>query len=99
MADVVGFIGLGNMGMPMAEQLLQAGFRIRAFDLSSASLDRAREMGATIAASIADAADGASIVVTMLPAGGHAVDRFVDDRCRYFACGRRCGERSRSGND
>lgn len=80
MADVVGFIGLGNMGMPMAEQLLQAGFQIRAFDVVSASLDRAREMGATVATSVADAADGASIVITMLPAGKHV-------RAVYFGPG------------
>ncbi len=71
MSDVIGFIGLGNMGLPMAEQLLQAGYKVRAFDVATASLDGARELGADIAESVADAADGASIVITMLPVGKH----------------------------
>ena len=71
MADVIGFIGLGNMGTPMAEQLLQAGHTVRAFDVSEAALERARGIGATVVGSIAEAANGASIVITMLPAGEH----------------------------
>ncbi len=78
MADIIGFIGLGNMGLPMTGQLLKAGHDVRAFDLSESSLKRAGELGATIADSIADAANGASIVITMLPAGKHV-------RAVYFA--------------
>lgn len=78
MADIIGFIGLGNMGLPMTEQLLKAGHDVRVFDLSESSLKRAGELGATIADSIADAAKGASIVITMLPAGQHV-------RAVYFA--------------
>lgn len=69
MAEVVGFIGLGNMGLPMVEQLLRAGHEVRAFDLSQEALTRAKEAGASVASSIAEVAKGAAVVVTMLPAG------------------------------
>ncbi|MDH3579443.1 MAG: 3-hydroxyisobutyrate dehydrogenase [Hyphomicrobiales bacterium] len=78
MAEVIGFIGLGNMGTPMVEQLLKAGYDVRAFDLSKDALKHAGDLGATAATSIADAAKGASIVITMLPAGEHV-------RAVYFA--------------
>ena len=67
----IGFIGLGNMGGGMAANLAKAGHEVHAFDLVQAALDRAREVGCAITASGADAAKGADIVVTMLPAGKH----------------------------
>lgn len=71
MTEIIGFIGLGNMGTPMVQQLLQAGYTVRAFDLSADALARVGELGADIASSIADAATGAGTIVTMLPAGEH----------------------------
>lgn len=71
MEDVIGFIGLGNMGLPMAEQLLQAGYRVQAYDLSETALKQVESSGARIAKSIAGAAEGAQIVITMLPASPH----------------------------
>src|SRR5688572_17949266 len=67
----IGFVGLGNMGGGMAANLAKAGHEVHAFDLAQAALDRAREAGCTLAGSAADAAKGADIVVTMLPAGKH----------------------------
>jgi 3-hydroxyisobutyrate dehydrogenase len=67
----IGFIGLGNMGGPMADNLLKAGHKLRVFDLVQDSIDRAVAAGASAAASIAEAVKGAEIVVTMLPAGLH----------------------------
>ena len=46
MTEVIGFIGLGNMGLPMVAQLLQAGHGVRAFDLSRESVQRAEALGA-----------------------------------------------------
>ncbi|WP_202908545.1 3-hydroxyisobutyrate dehydrogenase [Labrys sp. WJW] len=69
----IGFIGLGNMGGPMAANLVKAGHAVRGFDLSQASLDSARGDGVTIAASPADAVKDADAVVTMLPAGAHVL--------------------------
>jgi 3-hydroxyisobutyrate dehydrogenase len=67
----IGFIGLGNMGGGMAANLAKKGHEVRAFDLAEAALTRAREAGCAIAGSAAEAADGADVVVTMLPAGKH----------------------------
>ncbi len=67
----IGFIGLGNMGLPMAKNLLKAGHQVKGFDLAEASREAARAAGAEIAQSIAEAARGVDVVVTMLPAGKH----------------------------
>jgi len=74
MARTIGFIGLGNMGGPMAANLVKAGHTVRGFDLSPASLDLAREAGIAVAASALDAVKGADVVVTMLPAGRHVIE-------------------------
>ncbi len=67
----IGFIGLGNMGGPMAANLAKAGHAVKAFDLSDAARASAVEAGCTAAASVAEAAAGVEVVVTMLPAGPH----------------------------
>ncbi len=67
----IGFIGLGNMGGPMAHNLLQAGFDVVGFDLSEHNLTRLREQGGVVATSISAVAEDAEIVITMLPAGTH----------------------------
>ncbi len=67
----VGFIGLGNMGLPMARNLLKAGHGVRAFDLDARALSAAVEAGATAAAGPADAATGVEAVVSALPAARH----------------------------
>ncbi|WP_273523217.1 3-hydroxyisobutyrate dehydrogenase [Rhodosalinus sediminis] len=60
----IGFIGLGNMGAPMAANLAAAGHAVTGYDTAGVSVD-----GATPAASAAEAARGAEVVVTMLPNG------------------------------
>jgi 3-hydroxyisobutyrate dehydrogenase len=67
----VGFIGLGNMGAPMAANLVKAGHAVRGFDLNPAALDALVAAGGQKAASATEAAQGADAVVTMLPAGQH----------------------------
>jgi 3-hydroxyisobutyrate dehydrogenase len=67
----VGFIGLGNMGSPMAANLVKAGHTVAGFDLNPAALDSLDKAGGKVASSAADAATGASVVITMLPAGEH----------------------------
>lgn len=79
MENAIGFIGLGNMGMPMAKQLLNAGLRVRVFDMSAAALDQAGKAGAEVTSSIAEAAKGSSVVVTMLPAGQHVRAVYLGD--------------------
>ena len=75
----IGFIGLGNMGAPMAENLLKAGHALQIFDLVQASVDRAVAAGASAAGSVAEAVKGAEAVVTMLPAGPHVHKVLLDD--------------------
>ena len=75
----IGFIGVGNMGGPMARNLINAGHEVKAFDLSQAALDAAVDAGASAAASIADAATGVEVVITMLPAGQHVRSVYLDD--------------------
>lgn len=67
----VAFIGLGNMGLPMALNLQKAGYRVSGFDLSDKACAQAKEQGLPLASSAADAVAGAQIVISMLPAGRH----------------------------
>lgn len=67
----IGFIGLGNMGAPMAANLVKAGHTVTGFDLNPAALVALQQAGGKAAASAAEAAAGASVVITMLPAGEH----------------------------
>ncbi|HEX5998305.1 MAG TPA: 3-hydroxyisobutyrate dehydrogenase, partial [Hyphomicrobiaceae bacterium] len=64
-----GFIGLGNMGGPMAANLVQKGHAVKGFDLSPANIAKAEARGIAKAASAADAAIDVDAVITMLPAG------------------------------
>jgi 3-hydroxyisobutyrate dehydrogenase len=74
----IGFIGLGNMGGPMAANLVKAGHKVVAFDLMAASRDQARADGAAIAESSVAVVKGADVVVTMLPAGKHVLSVWTD---------------------
>jgi 3-hydroxyisobutyrate dehydrogenase len=67
----IAFIGLGNMGLPMAANLAKAGHRLRAFDLSRSACDQAAAAGIAIASSAADAVTDAEVVISMLPASRH----------------------------
>lgn len=67
----IAVIGLGNMGGPMALNLVKAGHAVTGFDLSPTAIEEARTGGVTIANSVAEAVKGAEAIVTMLPAGKH----------------------------
>jgi 3-hydroxyisobutyrate dehydrogenase len=62
-------IGLGNMGLPMAANLVRAGYLTQAFDPNPAVRDAATAAGLTFTASAAEAARAADLVITMLPSG------------------------------
>lgn len=70
----IAFIGLGNMGGPMAANLVRAGFAARGFDLVPAAIAQAERDGVAIAASAAEAVAGADVIVTMLPMGEHVLN-------------------------
>ena len=71
MAQKVGFIGLGALGLPLAKNLQRKGFDVNGYDLDSARADQIVELGGRKASSIAEASRGAEIVVTCLPATPH----------------------------
>ena len=73
----IGFIGLGNMGLPMARNLVAASHEVRAFDTAAPAVDRAVAVGATAAADLDAAVGGAEIVITMLPAGEQVRDVYL----------------------
>ena len=70
----IGFIGLGNMGLPMAGNLIAAGHAVTVYDVKPVVLD-----GLKPAASAAEAARGADFVITMLPAGEHVRAVMLED--------------------
>ena len=71
---IIGFIGLGNMGLPMARRLQEAGHEVRCFDVSAGSMQRAHEAGLHRRASVDEAVAGAQVVITMLPSGRHVLE-------------------------
>lgn len=75
----VAFIGLGNMGGPMAVNLHKAGYAVNAFDLSADALAKVREAGVGAAASARAAAEGAQVVISMLPASRHVEALYLSD--------------------
>lgn len=76
----VAFIGLGNMGGPMAANLLKAGHAVQAFDLSAAAVQAAVGAGAVAAASAADAVAEAEVVISMLPASRHVEALYLGEQ-------------------
>ena len=75
----IGFIGLGNMGGPMAANLVKAGHEVKVFDMSGAAVEKAVSAGARGGASAVDVAKEAEIVITMLPAGQHVRQVYLGD--------------------
>jgi len=75
----IAFIGVGNMGGPMARNLLKAGEGVTAFDLSAPALEPVLAAGAAKAATANEAVKNADIVVTMLPAGQHVRSVYLDN--------------------
>jgi 2-hydroxy-3-oxopropionate reductase len=68
MTVTVGFVGLGNMGLPMACNLAAAGFKIRGFDVVASARDALSKIeGAEAVHELRDVAVGAAVVITMLP--------------------------------
>lgn len=73
----IGFIGLGNMGLPMALNLLKAGHQVIGFDLVKSQLDVFAKAGGMIAEDANTTAKDAEVVITMLPASRHVEDLYL----------------------
>ena len=78
MADI-GFIGLGNMGGPMAANLVEAGHRVAGFDVVPAALEAAVGRGVIAVASAREAAAAAPVAITMLPAGAQVREVYTGE--------------------
>jgi 3-hydroxyisobutyrate dehydrogenase len=74
----IAFVGLGNMGGPMAANLVKAGHDVRGFDLSDASVKAAAETGVKASGALAEAVSDAECVITMLPKGQHVIAVWTD---------------------
>jgi len=79
MSKTIGFIGLGHMGGPMAQNLLKAGHALKVFDLVPQAIEAATRAGAQAAASAAEAVAGADVVISMLPASRHVEGLYLGD--------------------
>ena len=78
MHELIAFIGVGNMGNPMAENLIKAGKKVRVFDVSNEMIEKAKKKKFDIANTIDDLLDGSvSTVITMLPAGKHSKEVYL----------------------
>lgn len=75
----IAFIGLGNMGGPMAKNLLKSGYQVTVFDLSDSAQQHLADAGAITSTSPKDAAKGADVIVSMLPAGKHVKSVYLGD--------------------
>src|SRR5436853_650679 len=73
----IGFIGLGNMGLPMAQNLIKAGHQVEGVDVTQAATDKLKVAGGAVAETAKIAAARADVVITMLPAGQHVRDVYL----------------------
>jgi len=73
----IGFIGLGNMGLPMARNLIKAGHQVEGVDVSQAATDKLKAAGGAVAETAKIAAARGDVVITMLPAGQHVRDVYL----------------------
>ncbi|OZI74741.1 3-hydroxyisobutyrate dehydrogenase [Bordetella genomosp. 12] len=74
----IAFIGLGNMGAPMALNLVKAGHQVVVYDLVAEAVGKLTEAGARAASSADAAVEGAEIVITMLPASKHVEGLYLE---------------------
>jgi 3-hydroxyisobutyrate dehydrogenase len=84
----IGFIGLGNMGGPMAGNLVKAGHKVKGFDLVPASVKAAEKAGVAAVPGIAEAARDVDVVITMLPAGEHVRQVYMGEGGVFSAAGK-----------
>ncbi|MBO9492571.1 3-hydroxyisobutyrate dehydrogenase [Thalassotalea sp. G20_0] len=86
----IAFIGLGNMGGPMAQNLVKAGHDVCGFDLVPEALDQLEQAGGSKAESVTEAAQGASVVISMLPSGKQVESLYLGDDGLFKTMGNRC---------
>ena len=79
MSKKIGFIGLGRMGNPMAQNLVKAGFDVTVYDVVPAALEPFKEMGVKTAASIGELTEKNDVIITIVPADKHILSVYTDE--------------------
>ncbi len=80
MSELIAFIGVGNMGNPMAENLMKAGKKVRVFDVSKKMIEKAKEKNLDVVESLDDLITSeVTTVITMLPEGKHSKEVYVGE--------------------
>ncbi len=75
---IISVVGLGNMGLPMAKNLLKAGHDVVGFDIAASAVAAHVAAGGNTAATVAEAVAGSEAVITMLPAGRHVAEVYLE---------------------
>ena len=78
MSKNIGFIGLGNMGGPMANNLLKAGYSVKGFDLVPAALENFASNGGQVCTNAKDVTVNVDVLISMLPASVHVENLYLD---------------------
>ena len=78
MTDQIAFIGVGNMGNPMADQLVKAGKKVKVYDVSPEMIQKAKEANLNVVETLDEVLDGANFIISMLPEGKHVKSLFLD---------------------
>jgi 3-hydroxyisobutyrate dehydrogenase len=73
----IGFVGLGNMGLPMAQNLIKAGHQVEGVDVNPVSTEKLKAAGGTVVETHKVAAARGDVVITMLPAGKHVLEVYL----------------------
>ena len=79
MSNHIAFIGVGNMGNPMAQQLVKAGQNVKVFDVSPDVIEIAKQSGLNVTSSMEELLQGATTVISMLPEGKHVRSLYLGD--------------------
>ena len=79
MSNHIAFIGVGNMGNPMAQQLVKAGQNVKVFDVSPDVIEIAKQSGLNVISSMEELLEGATTVISMLPEGKHVRSLYLGD--------------------
>ena len=80
MTDRIAFIGVGNMGNPMADQLVKAGKKVKAYDVSQEMIKKAKEANLDVVETLDEVLEDANFIISMLPEGRHVKSLFLGEQ-------------------
>ena len=79
MTDQIAFIGVGNMGNPMADQLVKAGKEVKVYDVSTEVIQKAKEAKLNVVDTLDEVLKDANFVISMLPEGKHVKSLYLGE--------------------